>query len=49
MESWRKITGTAVFVGALMCASMGLVGHLSFAGDIEGEILDSRSNSCGYY
>ena len=41
MESWRKITGTAVFVGALMCASMGLVGYLSFADDTEGEILDN--------
>jgi amino acid permease len=41
MESWRKITGTAVLVGALMCASMGLVGYLSFANDTEGEILDN--------
>ena len=41
MESWRKITGTAVLVGALMCASMGLVGYLSFADDTEGEILDN--------
>jgi len=41
MESWRAITGTAVLVGALMCASMGLVGYLSFADDTEGEILDN--------
>jgi hypothetical protein len=41
MESWWAITGTAVLVGALMCASMGLVGYLSFADDTEGEILDN--------
>jgi len=41
MPTWRVVTGTAVFVGAIMCASMGLVGYLSFGDDTEGEILDN--------
>lgn len=40
MSSWRKITGTAVFIGAIMCSSMGIAGYLSFSSDTEGEILD---------
>lgn len=41
MPTWRIVTGTAVFAGAIMCASMGLVGYLSFGSDTEGEILDN--------
>ena len=41
MNTWRSVTGVAVFAGAIMCASMGLVGYLSFGSDTEGEILDN--------
>jgi sodium-coupled neutral amino acid transporter 11 len=41
LTTWRGVTGVAVFVGAIMCASMGLVGYLSFGSDTEGEILDN--------
>jgi sodium-coupled neutral amino acid transporter 11 len=41
MPTWRIVTGTAVLAGAIMCASMGLVGYLSFGSDTEGEILDN--------
>jgi amino acid permease len=39
--SWMKITGSAVFIGALMCGGMGLAGYLTFKDDTEGEILDN--------
>jgi len=41
LPTWRLVTGTAVFAGAIMCASMGLAGYLSFGKDTEGEILDN--------
>jgi hypothetical protein len=36
-----RITGSAVFIGALMCGGMGLAGYLTFKDDTEGEILDN--------
>jgi len=41
LNSWLKITSVAVFVGALMCAGMGVAGYLSFRDDTQGEILDN--------
>jgi len=41
LESWFRITSVAVFVGALMCAGMGIAGYLSFRDNTEGEILDN--------
>jgi hypothetical protein len=38
-----KITSTAVFVGALMCAGMGIAGYLIFRNTTTGEILDNFS------
>ena len=43
LDSWMKITSTAVFVGALMCAGMGIAGYLSFRNTTTGEILDNFS------
>ena len=40
-QSWVKITGIAIFLGASMCASMGISGYLSFRQDTEGEILNN--------
>ena len=40
MKSWTKVTGAAVYLGALMCAIMGIAGYLSFGKDTDGEILD---------
>lgn len=39
--SWMRITSTAVFVGGLMCAGMGIAGYLSFRSNTQGEILDN--------
>jgi len=47
MESWRYITGSAVFTGALMCVTMGVAGYLSFGDSTDGEILDNF-NQHGY-
>jgi amino acid permease len=41
MTSWSWVTGMAVFLGAAMCAMMGIAGYLSFSGDTEGMILDN--------
>lgn len=41
LSSWRVVTGTAVFAGALMCMTMGIVGYLSFGSATEGMILDN--------
>lgn len=41
LESWSFITGAAVFVGAFMCAVMGVAGYLSFGSETEGMILDN--------
>lgn len=47
MPSWSWITGSAVFVGACMCAVMGVAGYLSFGDETEGMILDNF-HSHGY-
>eukprot|EP01034_Spumella_vulgaris_P023248 gene23248-29452_t len=36
MTSWSWVTGMAVFLGAAMCAAMGVAGYLSFGSDTEG-------------
>jgi amino acid permease len=41
MPGWSKVTGSAVFIGAVMCAVMGIAGYLSFGRDTEGMILDN--------
>ena len=41
LKTWRSVTGVAVFAGAVMCASMGVVGYLSFGDKTDGEILDN--------
>lgn len=40
-QSWFRITSVAVFMGALMCAGMGIAGYLSFRDATQGEILDN--------
>lgn len=41
LSGWSKVTGTAVFVGMLMCMAMGIAGYLSFGDDTQGMILDN--------
>lgn len=41
LTTWRIVTGSAVFAGALMCVVMGLAGYLSFNSATEGMILDN--------
>jgi len=41
MGSWRVVTGTAVSIGSIMCAAMGVAGYLSFRDTTNGEILDN--------
>jgi len=43
LNSWFRITSVAVFVGAAMCAGMGIAGYLSFRDSTQGEILDNFS------
>lgn len=45
LTSWMGITAVAVFVGAGMCAAMGISGYLSFRDATDGEILDNFSGS----
>lgn len=42
-EHWDIITGISVGAGSLICASMGLVGYISFGSDTEGNVLDNFS------
>ncbi len=41
MAGWTWVTGSAVFMGALMCMTMGVAGYLSFGSDTQGMILDN--------
>jgi sodium-coupled neutral amino acid transporter 11 len=41
LPSWDVITGISVAAGAFICASMGIVGYISFEDNTEGNILDN--------
>jgi amino acid permease len=45
LQTWGRVTGSAVAMGALMCMCMGVAGYYSFRGETEGEILDNFEGS----
>jgi amino acid permease len=40
-ESWKVITGISTLIGALICASVGLIGYISFENETDGNILEN--------